>query len=262
MIAITKFVFVRNCVNDCVHLVNIRADANRFRFNAGIDFGNGLDVGIDRLRISINVGDEVGQCADAKVHPFAEVVTREVAQLQVVTRIQSGFVFEGSDCVIVKAGPGVFPTFEVRHPIRDVYIYAINTCASNLANALHVDLAPFGGEGTDPNVFISLLDPECRAAAKKCRFTGDLALQPVGMVFRHGVWRFISIGCDALGARDVHECMIAGGMRFFCNRLNGFQLFGWVEETLVASGNIVVDLDAKNMVSGSVGDDFVGILSV
>ena len=76
VIAAAEFVLVRNHVHHRIQAVNIRAYPDRFLLDAGINFGNCLDLGIDRLRIHVNLVHEIGESLDAEIHPLAEVRRR------------------------------------------------------------------------------------------------------------------------------------------------------------------------------------------
>ena len=137
----------------------------------------------------------------------------------------------------------------MRHPIRNIDVDAVNARGCNLAHALHVDLAPFGGIRTHPHVLVPGSNPERSAAAENRGLPGDLALQPVGMILGHGVGNLVAMRRDALGARDVDECMIADFVRRFGHIVDRLQLRFGIEEALVPAGDVVVDFDPSTSLS-------------
>ena len=78
---------------------------------------------------------------------------------------------ERSNGVIVEAGPAIFPTVKMGHPIRNVYVDTIDTGSCDLPDSFHVDLAPFRGVGTDPDILVALGDPKCGASTEDGRLT-------------------------------------------------------------------------------------------
>src|SRR5581483_10743051 len=96
---------------------------------------------------------------------------------------QAGLLAKCLNRVVVEARPGVFPAFEVRHPIRNIDIDPIDSGARNLPDPLHVDLAPGRSIGADPDIFVTLSYPEWSSPAENCRLAGDLSLQPIRMFF-------------------------------------------------------------------------------
>src|SRR5262249_14628787 len=121
---------------------------------------------------------------------------------------------------VVETRPSVFPAVEMRHPVRNVYIDSVNSGCGNLPDALHVSVAPRLGVGTDPDIFVTWPDPECCTRGKESRFAGDLALDPIGMVFHHGMCGFVCIRGNAFGAGDVDEGFVSRGVRALRNRSN------------------------------------------
>ena len=93
----------------------------------------------------IDLGHELGDGLDAEIDPLAEVRIREVADFDISLGIETGLPPERRDGVVVEARPRVFPAIEVGHPVRDVHVDAIDACRRNLADALHVLLAPRRG---------------------------------------------------------------------------------------------------------------------
>src|ERR1039457_5461027 len=99
---------------------------------------------------------------NAELYPLAETWVGIVADLYVMTCVQTGLPMKLRDCIVIEAGPAIFPPGEVRHPIRDIDIDAINSRGSDLADAFHIDFAPVRCVRTDPCIFFALGDPESR----------------------------------------------------------------------------------------------------
>src|SRR5262249_48318660 len=165
-------VFVSNGVDDGIETVHVGSHAYGGFFNSGINFRNDLDFRVHRLRVLPDFVEEVGEGLHAKIYPLAEVGVGEVAELQVLLCIQSGGFTKRFDGVVIETGPSVLPTLEVGHPVGNIDINAVDSGSGNLPDALHVDPAPLGSVGTYPDVFIPLLDPECRSPAKNRRLSG------------------------------------------------------------------------------------------
>src|SRR5271165_4654617 len=79
------------------------------------------------------------------------------------------------------------------------------------------------------------------------------------MILRQRVVGLVSIRRDAFRACNVDESVVPRRMGFLGHGMNRFQFRFWIEETLVAAGYVVVNLDAKNTRLLSVGYDFSGI---
>jgi len=62
---------------------------------------------------------------------------------------------------------------------------------------------------------------------------------------------------DAFGARNVDEGVIAGGMSFLGNRVNGSQFFRGIDKTFETAGDIVVHFDAENVGVGGPADNLI-----
>ena len=197
MITGIRLIFVSNDVHDFIQPVDIGSNPHRGLFDAWVDLGNGLAFRIDRLNIFVNLLHEVSQGLNTKVNPLDETGIAIIPQFDVSFSIQSGLLFESGDRVIIKAGPTVFPAFEMCHPIGNIHVNPVNSRGRNLTDLVHVDFAPLSGVGTDPHVFVSLGDPEGSAAAEDSGFACDLSLHPVGMIFEKRVLPFNCMGSDA-----------------------------------------------------------------
>src|SRR4051794_7273152 len=173
---------MRNRVDHSIDAVNISANPYRFLFNAGINFRDCLDLRVHSLCGLINLMQKVRERLKSKRYPLAESRIRKIPQLHIVFRVQSTLLLERRDRVVVKTGPRLFPTFEMRHPVRNIDIDPINPSLRDLPHTLHVDLAPLACVWADPDILIAFPDPECRAASENCRLPSDLSLQPVRMV--------------------------------------------------------------------------------
>src|SRR5437899_8751471 len=119
---------------------------------------------------------EVSERLEPELHPLAEIGVREVAQLQILLGIQPRLLPECRYRLVIEAGPSVFPSVKVRHPVRNVDIDPIDSRARDLPHPLHVDLAPLAGIRRHPNVFIALPDPKRRTPAEDSGLPGDLPL--------------------------------------------------------------------------------------
>src|SRR5580704_14065107 len=173
VIAVAEFVFVGDGVDDRIETVDIGADAYGFPFDARINFRNGFDLRIDRLRVAVNFSEEVGERLNAELHPFAEVRVGKISELEIALGVESSLLLERRDGVIVEAGPGIFPAIEMRHPVGNVDVDAVDAGGGDLAHALHISFAPLGSVGTDPDILIALSDPEGGAAAEDGGLAGD-----------------------------------------------------------------------------------------
>src|SRR5437868_7126787 len=137
-------------------------------------------------------------------------------------RVKAGAFPKFGDGVVIEAGPTAFPALEVRHPVGNVDVDAVDAGGGYLAHSFHVNFAPLWCVGTHPDVFVALGNPERRAAAENGRLSGELALQPIRMVLGECVRTLVGVGGDALGSGDVNESMIAGtvrGLRHGADRL-------------------------------------------
>src|SRR5205807_5508540 len=119
---------------------------------------------------------EVGEGLNSELHPLAEVRVGKISQFQFVLSVERGLLLESRDSVVIETRPGIFPAFEMRHPVRNVNVNAVDAGPRDLPHTLHVDLAPFPRIRSHPNIFVSFLDPKCGSAAKNRRLTCDLAL--------------------------------------------------------------------------------------
>ena len=253
-----ELVFVGDGIGDSIQLVDVRADHHRRSFDPRIDLGNRHDRGVDGLGVAIDLAHEVGDGLDAEIDPPAEMRVREITHVQIPAGIEAGLPAEGLNGVVVEARPRVLPAIEVRHPIRDVHVDAIDTRRGNLAHPRHVLLAPGSGVRRDPDVLVALSDPERRATGEDGGFAAALALEPVRMILRQRVRVAVGVLRDALGPGDVHERAVASRVRLAGERANVSQLHVGIEEALVASGDVVVHLDAKDMAVRGVAHDVGG----
>ena len=73
MIAGAEFIFMRDGINDRIQTINVRADTNRLLLDAGVNFGNRFDGWIDRLRVSVNLLQEVSDGFNSELNPFAKI---------------------------------------------------------------------------------------------------------------------------------------------------------------------------------------------
>src|SRR5579883_1449755 len=193
MVARTELVLVSDSIHHSIELIDVGADADGFLFNAGIDFRNDHDGGIHGARVLANLAQEGGEGGDSEIHPLAKIRVREIAELQIPARIEIRLLLESGDGKIVETGPGVLPALEVSHPVRNIHINAVDAGCGDLANALHINFAPWGGVGTDPDVFITWANPKCRAAGEDGGLACEFALKPVRMVLDDGMRRFCGV---------------------------------------------------------------------
>ncbi len=247
MVAFAKFIFVSNRVDHRIETVNVSPHSYGFSFNPGIDFRNRLDLRIDALRGAVNLAQKIGEGLNPERNPLAERRIGKISQLQIVLRIESALLLECRDRIVIEAGPRVFPAVEVSHPVRNVDINSVNSRRRNLPHALHVGLPPLGSVGTDPNILISWPDPERAAPSEDRGLAGDLALQPVGMILGQRVRHLIPMRSDALGPGNVDESVIARLVRRFGHLADRLQFLFWIEKTLVAPGNVIVDLNPEHV---------------
>ena len=127
---------------------------------------------------------------------------------------------------------------------------------------LHINLSPFGGVGSDPDIFVAGFDPEGGASAKDSGLAVDVPLQPIRMFFGQSMRSFIGVSGNAFGPGNINERAIARPMRFFSNSTNGIELFLRIDEAFVAAFDVVVHFDAENIVARSFGDDRVSVRSI
>src|ERR1700758_2886852 len=124
-------------------------------------------------------------------------------------RIEPALLLEGGYREIVEACPGILPSFEVSHPIRNIDVNPINPRRRNLPHPLHVDRPPLASVRTHPDILVAFSNPECGASAENRRLAVNLALQPVRLILRHRVRRLVAVRGDALGSSNVDEGRIA-----------------------------------------------------
>ena len=65
---------------------------------------------------------------------------------------------------------------------------------------------------------------------------------------------------DALGAGDVYERVVAGGVRFLGDRVNGLQLLRGIQKALVSARDVIVYFDPENVGVGGPADDLIRIV--
>src|SRR5512133_3158715 len=81
MIAATELVLVSDGVDNRIQAVNIRADANRLLFYAGINFWNGLDLRVDGFCSAIDFAKKLGEGINSEGDPLAKIRVREITEL-------------------------------------------------------------------------------------------------------------------------------------------------------------------------------------
>ena len=138
---------------------------------------------------------------------------RKVAEGQIVLGIQTRAFLECGNGVIIKACPAVLPSIEMCHPVRNVDVDAVYTCARDLSNSFHVDLAPFSGIRTDPDIFVALVNPKGSSTSENRGLSRYFTLQPLRMIFAHRVWGIVSICGNTFSTGDVNESPVASSMR-------------------------------------------------
>ena len=199
---------------------------------------------------------------DTEIEPFTKIGILKVAELQILLRVQSSFIAEGGDGGIIKAGPGIFPSVKVGHPVRNVDVDTVNARCGDLPHMLHIDFSPVHGVGANPYVFVARTDPERRARGEHSGIARKVALQPFRMIFHDGVSGGVGVRSNAFGARNVDKSMILGCMGRIGNSPNGFQFCGWVEKAFVASRDVVIDFDAKNVTLLRITNNCLGVVCV
>src|SRR5438067_12891560 len=109
---------------------------------------------------------EVGEGLNSELHPLAEVRVGKISEFQFVLSVEPGLLLESRDSVLIETRPRIFPAFEMRHPVGNINVNAIDAASRDLPNTLHVDLAPFDRVGASPHVSVSLFDPGFCPASK------------------------------------------------------------------------------------------------
>src|SRR5271156_3246942 len=150
--ALAEFVFMGDGIYLGIELVDIRTNPRRLRFDTRIDLGDERYRRVDSDGVAADLGKKVSDGLNAELDPLAETQVVIIPDLYVLARIEAGLRLEGSNRVVIKAGPAIFPSGKVGHPVGDVDVNAINAGAGNLADALHVYLAPIGCIGADPHI--------------------------------------------------------------------------------------------------------------
>ena len=262
MIAAAEFILVRNRIVHGVQAIYIRAHAHRFFLDARVNLRNRFDLRIHSLCRLVDLPHEVGQRLDPKIDPATKIWVREIAQLQFAPRVQPGLLTEGRHGRIIEARPTVLPSIEVRHPVRDIDVDAVNARCGDLPHSLHINLAPLRRVGTDPHILVTLNDPEGITTAKDRGLARDLALQPLRMVLDHRMRRLCGVGRDALQPRDVNERVVSGFVRALGHGTNRGEFFLRMQEALVAAGNVVVHLDAEHVTIPRISYDLVGVVAL
>ena len=245
VVALSEFVFVGNGVDDRVKLIDVGSDARSGLFNAWVDFGDDGNARVNRDGVAANFSEKIIDGADAEVDPLAEARVLRIAELDVFARVEARLLAEGGDGGVVEAGPRVFPAGEVRHPVRNVDVDAVDTSGCDLAHALHVKLAPCGRVGGYPHILFAFGDPESGVGAENSGLSRDLALQPARMIFREGM-RAVGVLRNTFGSGDVDEGFVVGLMRGERDLANRCEFGGRIEQTFVPAGDIVVDFDSVN----------------
>src|SRR5262249_20381519 len=110
--------------------------------------------------IGINLLHKVRESCNPEIDPLKKAMVTEIAGLDIGLGIKASLGLEGRDSMIIKTGPSLFPSTEMGHPVRNVHIDSIDARSGDLPNTLHVDLAPFGGVRTNPDILIALPDPK------------------------------------------------------------------------------------------------------
>ena len=82
------------------------------------------------------------------------------------------------------------------------------------------------------------------------------------MIFQYGVRGLVRVGGNALRTRDIHKGLIVGLVRLFGYRTEHLELGSGVEKALVASGNVIVHFNAKDMVLTSLAYGLIRIVVV
>src|SRR5437870_13831590 len=96
---------------------------------------------------------EVGEGLNSELHPLAEVRVGKISQFQFVLSVERGLLLESRVSVVIETGPRIFPAFEMRHPVGNINVNAIDAVSSDLSNTLHVVLATFHRVSSDLHVF-------------------------------------------------------------------------------------------------------------
>src|SRR5215470_10104029 len=204
---------------------------------------------------------EICHGLDSEIDPLAKGQVREVPDLHIFLRIQTCLFFERGYRVVVEAGPGAFPAFKVRHPVRNIHIDAINSCCSNLPHPFHINLAPFLCVRSDPYVLVPLLDPEGSSFSKNCRLSGDLALQPIRMLFGQRMCSLIRVCGDAFGASDVNKGAVARLVSFLSYSPDCLQFFLGMEKAFVASRDVIVHFNSEHVAVPGVTNNSIWFIS-
>jgi hypothetical protein len=141
----------------------------------------------------------------------------------------------------------------VRVSVGDGPPYVVK--ARDLSHAFHIFLPPVFRVRTDPNIFISFPDPECCAARKHSRLTGNLSLHPLRVILHHRVRRLVCVGRDALRSRNIHKRLVSGRVRRFRHALNRFQFSRGVQVTFVSPRDVIVHFDSEHMAFSRITND-------
>src|SRR5439155_23445992 len=129
----------------------------------GIKCWDRLALPIQRLWRAINLRHEVREGLNSEFNPLAKIRIAERTQFQIFLCVQPRLLPEGGDGVIVETRPTLPPSIRMRHPVRNIHVNAINAGRCDLSHPFHVDLAPFGCIGSDPDILVALANPKSRA---------------------------------------------------------------------------------------------------
>src|SRR5258708_29846573 len=201
MVAAAEFIFMGNGVDDRIQAVNIRSHTDRFFFKARINFWDRLDGRVDRLGVDVNLVHEIGEGLNPEGDPFAKIGIGEIPNLHIFSCIEARFFSECRDGIVIKTRPRIFPAVEVRHPVGNVHVDAINSGSCDLPYTLHINLAPRRSVGTDPYIFLPFGNPEGGASAKNGGSTTDFSLEAIWVLFGYRLRSFFATGREAIRVR-------------------------------------------------------------
>src|SRR5208282_3781379 len=151
---------------------------------------------------------------------------------------------------------------EVGHPVRDIHVNSVDASARDLAHAFHVGLTPIWRIRADPYILIAFSYPERAPPPEDCRLAGYFSLQPVGMFFGECVRGLVGVGGDALSSGDVDEGVIACCVRFLSHFADRLQFLFRAHKALIASLNVVVDLNAEYAIFLGAANDALGVVAL
>src|SRR5580698_8153868 len=241
--ALAEFVFMCNRVDLGIELVDIRANPRRLRFDTRIDLWDKRYRRVDSDGIAADLREKVGDGLNAELDPIAKTWISRIPQLYVLARIEPSLCLERRNCAVIEAGPAIFPSGEVSHPVGDVDINTIDAGGRDLANALHVHLAPIRCVWADPDVLFPFGDPKRGLGIENSRLAGKLALQPLRMFFGQGM-RAVRMGRDTFESRDVDERLVVYAMGRSGDKPDSLQLFGGIPKALVSARDVIIHFDS------------------